>query len=384
VITGILDTGDTARTITAADGAAAIDLQIDAAIVGFFRTILAGPGVIALNGDNTGHFGGFTINAGATLASISLGNGLGLGSGILFFNGGTVNASVPLTGDNAIVTPVSIGGNGTLGGADAEWIDDWAFAFTNPTNPVPQNRTFTINNQTTFSGNFVTLADEVGDNLTLIGTGSAIIAGSANVLGTLTVDGPSVRISGTLTNIAPLGAPAVANVVVRGGSLTGGGSISGLLTVGDDAGTVAQFSPGDTGIGTFTTGGLSLKSDTTFTLEMQTSGTPTSDQVISTGAVDLGSGVATLSISDLDSEALAVGFQFTIIDNQSTLATTGFFAGLADGSTFAVGENFFEIRYGAGTDANDVMLIAAVPEPTALGLLSVGAALVGCGRRRRR
>lgn len=364
-IEGNLNTGGAIRSITAADGPATTDLQIDAAISGSTRLTFNGPGLIALNGDNVGHTGGFTVASGATPANLSVGHYNALGSGQIFLNGGTINIATALT--SPIPTAVSLGGNATLTGTSAEWSGLWTFAFNGA-----QNRTLTIENATVFSGD-VSGAD---DTLNLLGTGSVDFTGLGNALATLNLNGPSVAIDGSLTGA----------VVVAAGTLNGTGVITGPVTIGDSVTpSDAILTLATTTISSFTTGGLTLNSDATFTLEISTNpATPGVDTLISTGAVSLGTGIASLNLLELDSGLLPLGTEFTLIDNQSLLGTTGYFLGLPEGSLFTVGSNQFEIHYGAGIDANDVVLLAAVPEPCSLATLLLGAGgLLGFRRHRR-
>lgn len=367
-ISGNLNTGAAVRSLTVADGTAAVDLKIDADITGGTRLTLNGPGVIALNGTNAGHTGGFTIPASGNIA---ISTPSALGGGTLFFNAGTVNATAPLTGANAITTPVSLGGNIALGGSDMEWAGGWTLAFAGA-----QNRTITVNNSFTFQGD-LTSFDAVLDTINLLGTGDVTFAGLGSALALLNTDGPDVSVTGLLTSA----------VTVVAGTLDGTGTVSGLATIGNSTGSADSIlAPGVGDLGTFTVGGLSLNSDAAFSFELNSDlVVPGSDLLVSTGAVSLGAGVAALNLTDLGSTTLAIGTQFTLIDNQSVLPTTGFFIGLAEGAIVTAGTNQFEIRYAAGIDANDVVLIAAIPEPATLSTLLLGAGgLLGFRRLRRR
>lgn len=94
-----------------------------------------------------------------------------------------------------------------------------------------------------------------------------------------------------------------------------------------------------------------------------------------------------LSISDLGSTTLPLGFQFALIENTSTSATTGTFRNLPEGATVVVGSNqlavFYDAVLGGDGTTNDVVL-KVVPEPASGALLGVGALVAGLARRRLR
>jgi len=69
---------------------------------------------------------------------------------------------------------------------------------------------------------------------------------------------------------------------------------------------------------------------------------------------------------------LLAGDQFTILNNDGTDAVTGHFSGLPEGATFTGGSQTFTISYG-GSDGNDVILSAVVPEPATWLLVATGA-----------
>jgi hypothetical protein len=172
------------------------------------------------------------------------------------------------------------------------------------------------------------------------------------------------------------------SVTIKAGTLKGGGSLLDLF-VGDAANTNdAILAPGN-GIGILTTSALTLDSDATFELEIN-SALGVADKIVADGAVALGDGVATLAVTDLGTGVLPAGMSFTIIDNQNgALGTTGFFKNRPNLSRFALGVNQFEIDYQSGTDLNDVVL-RVVPEPSWSALLMWGGGLLASRHRLRR
>ncbi|HEX8914610.1 MAG TPA: PEP-CTERM sorting domain-containing protein, partial [Humisphaera sp.] len=201
--------------------------------------------------------------------------------------------------------------------------------------------------------------------------------GANNVVSLVTATVPSgstLNKSGagtlTLTGAHP---NVVGSVIAQQGTVNGGGSIAGPLR----ANANAVVAPG-VGVGRLTTGGLTL--DPLAVLQVEMSGTAAAtgyDQVAVNGSVSLAGSV--LQISLLSGFAPTTG-TFTIIDNDGTDAVVGQFAQ----STYTVGGTVFSVNYAGGT-GNDVVLTAApVPEPTAVGLLGVGALGLLARRTRRR
>jgi autotransporter-associated beta strand protein len=175
--------------------------------------------------------------------------------------------------------------------------------------------------------------------------------------GTLTLSGANPNVAGS--------------VVAQQGTVNGTGSIAGPLA----ANANAVVAPG-LSVGQLTVGGLTLDPLAVLQVEMSGAAPGTGyDQVVVNGPVSLGGSV--LEISLLSGFAPTSG-TFTIIDNDGTDPVIGTFAQ----PSYTVGGTVFTVAYNGGT-GNDVVLTAApVPEPTAVGLLGVGA--VGLLARRRR
>lgn len=211
-------------------------------------------------------------------------------------------------------------------------------------------------------------------SLEKVDAGTWTLSNASNAYtGTTTVSDGTLLIQGSLTG-------TTGNVNVNTGTLGGTGNIARILNVGNGTGTEdAIIAPGVSGIGTLTTtNAINFASDSVFALQINTDGTPSTDLLTTTGAISLGSGIATLNYEDLGSTALSSGV-FTFLSGSSI---TGNFGGLPEGTLFSVGANQFEINY---TPTNVQLTVVPIPEPGSIALL-LGAAgtLVGIQRYRRR
>jgi autotransporter-associated beta strand protein len=209
-------------------------------------------------------------------------------------------------------------------------------------------------------------------NLVKEGTGTFTLTGNNTYTGTTTVNGGKLKLSGTMactsydlaagawlelagSNLLPdtsevtLSDSSRLDMVNRTetiGSLTGTGSvrtISGTLTI------ATALNPGN-GIGTISLGQFNLSTGAlNIEIEGATAGTGY-DQVVASSNITLG---GTLNISSTYSPPL--GTVLTIINNTSSYAISGTFAGLSEGATVNVGNSACTISY-VGGNGNDVTL----------------------------
>ena len=123
-------------------------------------------------------------------------------------------------------------------------------------------------------------------------TGSGILAVTSD--NSSTFSGPTTISAGTFLANNPSGsATGTGDITVEAGALLGGtGGVAGNVTVNDGG----VFSPGAS-IGTLKTGALSLLNNSTFVLELQSTGSLTGDFAAVTGNLTL-TGDVTLSITD--------------------------------------------------------------------------------------
>jgi autotransporter-associated beta strand protein len=196
--------------------------------------------------------------------------------------------------------------------------------------------------------------------------GTQIFTGHNTYTGGTTVSGGTL-----LVNNASGSGTGTGAVQVTAGTLGGTGTIAGAVTVGTGSGAGAFISPGASP-GTLTIqSALTLNSDATYRLELNSS-TAVADKIVANGVTING---AAFSLTDLGNGKLTPGTTFVVIDNTSTSPITGVFGNLLDNSTFTNNGNTYQVSYEGGT-GNDLTL-TVIPEPLTWELLGIGALVTG-------
>jgi fibronectin-binding autotransporter adhesin len=203
----------------------------------------------------------------------------------------------------------------------------------------------TNNRSTQFDGTILN-----GGPLTKVGTGILTLTGANACYGTITILGGGLKVNnrtGSGTGTGP--------VNVSGGTLSGKGIISGLVTVGSGSGAGGVIAPSQ-GASNPTTltlqNQLIFQPDGSYVFRLNTR-KATADQLVASG-VTINSG-AQFNFKAIANKKLIAGEVFAAISNTSATPISGTFANLADGSTVTVGRNKYQVSYSGG-DGNDLTL----------------------------
>lgn len=225
-----------------------------------------------------------------------------------------------------------------------------------------------------------------------IGNGST--AGSLKLAGDITADGHvTVRNLGSFDlgtqtlEAFNSGVTVQAGGILRGGNATTAGAIMGdVIASGTLAPGTTPSATGET-IGTLSVlGSLTMEEGSTLALEIVSASS--FDKLVA-GSVFL-DGTVNLNLSLGESYVHIPDTAFVLLDNVGGGEIDGFFTWggpegvLSEGETFFVNGNPFEITYFGGLDANDVVITAMVPEPSAFAALVGGAGMILGLRRNRR
>jgi autotransporter-associated beta strand protein len=265
--------------------------------------IKAGNGTLTLSNANV-YTGTTTVNAGGTLKiTNALGLGTSAGATSIVSGGALELSTVTVAAENiSSISGTGVGGNGAL---VTTGTCSWGGSIT-------PGAAFSIAPSNTFTISGVIGATAFG--MTKRNGGTLILTNTNTYTGTTTVNGGMLRIgSGGALDVGSA-------VTVNAGAAIGGlGTVNGSLTL---TGVAATLAPGDgTTEGTFSTGALTLDSDSILTYELNTTGT--SDQCAVTGNLTLDG-----TINCTDGGAFAgvgsypiITYTGTLTDNTLTVGT---------------------------------------------------------------
>ncbi len=373
---GALDVGN-GNSFTVANGADPVDLLINASILGIGRVAFSGAGTTELGGDNSLFTGGFSLNSG----ELQIDSPVSLGTGSFFFNGGRLTANEPLTGVNAVTTPISVGGNVTIDATNPLEFTNFGASFGSTA------RVMTILGNLTISGPVggASVINKAGNGtliLTEVNTytgNTTVQAGTLKLAGNGTLSGtPAIRVdAGALLDLVDL--PGVyeipAGQVLRGGGTIiapgGGLTINGTLAPG---GTAATFF---TQTLSFEGGNVTLTANAIFQIELAGTAAGSFDRVGLVPAITLD---GQLQISLLSGFVPAGTDTFTILT--ATGGVSGFFTNVSAGRVSLTEGTFAVTQTGTSVILSD---FAPVPEPSVLALLTLaGGAAAWTARRKLR
>jgi autotransporter-associated beta strand protein len=337
---------------------------------------LSGAGTISF-----GSTGGGTLTVGANNSSTTFA-GVLTGTGT-FVKTGT--GTLTISSNSAIPSTVAVNVNGgTLAlGATVQSTGPVSVvggSITGTTGSL-SSPSYTLNNGTVSAqlGGATSSLTVNGGHSYLSGTNS--YGGSTQVNSGILEIQPSGRLTATSGVTVATGASLIDNGAVNSGvgvagALSGTGSVTGTVTINSGG----AISPGsDTSIGSLATGPLTLTAGGSYHLTLNSSNS-TADTISATGAISLGTGVATLAVTDLFAKTLLFGTTFTIL--QSTTGVSGYFANLSQGALLTIGANTYQISYTANSGRS--VTLSVVPEPTAPLYCICGVGLLTILRRRGR
>lgn len=204
-----------------------------------------------------------------------------------------------------------------------------------------------LNLNSTFSGNISTVSG-AALNFEKVGTGTLILSGNNTFGGSTTVKKGKL-----LVNNNPADGSFSSPVLVEEGAFGGSGRTTNTVVVGAGNGAGAVLEPGNSAIGTFTCGALTLRADATYAVEFNPSAA-TADKIVTSG-INL-QNQPNLSVTATVAAEIPEGTKLTIIDNTGSGAVTGIFKDKPEMSLITVGSNNFRLTYKGGT-GNDVQLI---------------------------
>ena len=246
----------------------------------------------------------------------------------------------------------------------------------------------TLTGANTYAGTTsVTGGTLVADNNTALSTTAASVTGGTLEIATGRTVTNSLTLNGSGATLRVNGTIQTGTLTLTAGTVGGAGTIVQAVT----AGSGVNVAPGSSGIGTLTTGALTLGAASKFQVEVN-SNTSTGDKLVSTGNVTIDS-TSTLELAVSGSVMGDYSASFVILQLGNGFTRTGNFAGGSldgDIQTFATPYVSYTLNYAynaetlAPSGGNDVLLtFSSVPEPSSLGLLLGGSAMLVRRRRRK-
>ncbi len=318
---------------------------------------------------NSGSVGNVNISGGTVSNGGELWVGQGAGStGNLNISGGSVTAGNWIAvGRESSTGVVNLSGTGSL----------------EMTGVVDANAQVTVGTGDGGNGT-INISDSATLTTTkmILGENTPTSVGIVNQTGGMTIVSVNLDVQGAGTGTYNLSGGTLQATNIDGATgtfdITGTGRLQGVSVFTGNltqaGGTVAPgMSPGTMTV----TGNYSQQAGGTLEIEI--------DSASSYDILSVGGDVNLLGDLDIIAMAgLSTNDIFTIIDNTGVNPLTGLFANHAmSGEQFLEDGYLWQIDYGVGSDANDVTLtVLAIPEPSAVVMVSLGALLIF--RRRRR
>jgi hypothetical protein len=369
-----------------------------AALLAGSGATLTNAGVIKYGGMITGSGLGTITNGGAYIQIAPGGATFNMQSSNLFQwrTGGTIdvslgsltNASTSTLNFDTSLAPPELSGRGTLtnNGVINETGSSGAFILQNGATLVNRN-TYNLKDDAGISdGTF----SNSGTLQKTAGTGTSTISSALSNTGTLLVSAGTVHVSGPVTQISggalnaghwtlsvsgsthavltidtgftTIGAHAVVTLNGTNAAFTNLSSLASILAGG---GLLLEGNASLTTAGSLMNNGkLTLDAGSTLTVDSTFTQTSTATLTVQINGISVGKvvtaaggggahlgGTLALTVSDI----LPLAMALTILDDGSSSAIGGIFAGLPEGSTISVGGHTYTISY-VGGDGNDVRL----------------------------
>ena len=205
------------------------------------------------------------------------------------------------------------------------------------------------NGSSEFDGSFTGTGFPGGTTVAKLGSGTFTIGGNS----TYTAGATHVYNGKLVIN----GSQPLIPFIVDSGSTLGGTGTVGIITAN------GIISPGNSP-GILSSSNVNFSSSGNFRVELTgpNPGVGGYDQLNAGGTVSLAN--ATLNVIPNFTTPVAIGQQFTILNNDLADAITGTFGGLSNGSLFSAGGYTFRINYNGGTGNDVVLTLWGVPGNT--------------------